>query len=443
MPNSPPMPSRSGTHPRLTVIVPCYQSETTVAQTLRSVQAQRFKLWECLIVNDGSTDKGPSSPLTSPRSDPRFRVIDKPNGGLCSARNAGIRQATGQYLHFLDADDIVYPNAYRLLIARLEADRTASIAHSNYDWIDPDGNLPRTQYQPLHHRCFFAGRRCGLPARRRRCAAGRPRPDRPVRRVSVRPGRLGLLAARSRADCRCVRVARPLVGYRRAPGSMSRNAELMYADTVEVLRRTQAPDPRSGPQSGQPQATRRREVRANAGGPAILLPRPCPDKGRTELFRNLRRTLASRSGPNTADEVACSAFGCGFVEGFPPHRFVVAARLHEFLPPHVPTILERPGRARLNDFLAGLIRYALRPLCDAAAERDRLKLHQLPSRPYDHSLALLVSPGHSAAPPSSRRMLNASADLRRHPLLQRRSLPRSRCRVRVRHRPPRPRSPHR
>ena len=72
-----------------------------------SILSQRFTNWECIIVNDGSTDNTENIALSWCKKDSRFQYIKKENGGLSSARNAGLRIANGDYIQFLDADDWV------------------------------------------------------------------------------------------------------------------------------------------------------------------------------------------------------------------------------------------------------------------------------------------------------------------------------------------------
>ncbi len=104
------------TAPTVTTVVPLYNSAATLAQTLDSLRAQTFTDWEAVIVNDGSTDNGPEIAKAYTRLDPRFRIVHRPNGGLSAARNTGLDHATGRYAHFLDADDLIEPDAFALMV---------------------------------------------------------------------------------------------------------------------------------------------------------------------------------------------------------------------------------------------------------------------------------------------------------------------------------------
>ena len=90
------------------VVIPLYNKQDCIRNTVQSVLNQTFPDFEINIVDDGSTDRS----LESARQfdDPRIRVFSKPNGGVSSARNYGIRQSRKKYIAFLDADDLWYPD---------------------------------------------------------------------------------------------------------------------------------------------------------------------------------------------------------------------------------------------------------------------------------------------------------------------------------------------
>lgn len=88
----------------ISVVIPLYNKEKSIAATLESVCAQTYTDFEVLVVNDGSTDNG--ADIAAKYPDARIRVINKENGGVCSARNRGIQEAKSKYVAFLDADDL-------------------------------------------------------------------------------------------------------------------------------------------------------------------------------------------------------------------------------------------------------------------------------------------------------------------------------------------------
>jgi glycosyltransferase involved in cell wall biosynthesis len=101
--------------PRITVVVPLYNKKAFIARTLTSVLAQSIQDIEVIVVDDGSTDDGGSIVATC--TDPRVRLVRKENGGDASARNMGIRAATGEYIAFIDADDEWLPDHLSVLLA--------------------------------------------------------------------------------------------------------------------------------------------------------------------------------------------------------------------------------------------------------------------------------------------------------------------------------------
>ena len=97
----------------ISIVIPLYNKEKSIAKTLESVWAQTYTDWECIIVNDGSTDKSADVirewiETRNEKRETRFRVINQENGGVCSARNRGIRESVreSEFIAFLDADDL-------------------------------------------------------------------------------------------------------------------------------------------------------------------------------------------------------------------------------------------------------------------------------------------------------------------------------------------------
>ena len=91
--------------PRVSIIIPCYNQAGYLPEALDSVMAQTYPDWECIIVNDGSTDLTEDVALEWVSKDPRFLYFRKENGGVSEARNFGIKKSCGEYLLPLDADD--------------------------------------------------------------------------------------------------------------------------------------------------------------------------------------------------------------------------------------------------------------------------------------------------------------------------------------------------
>lgn len=92
--------------PLISIIIPCYNYGNFLPDAVRSVSGQTYSNWECIIVDDGSTDNSGKIAEELAKEDPRIFYHHKPNGGLSSARNCGIDKAKGEYIGFLDADDL-------------------------------------------------------------------------------------------------------------------------------------------------------------------------------------------------------------------------------------------------------------------------------------------------------------------------------------------------
>ena len=103
--------------PLVSVIVPAYNAEKYLPAAIESVLKQTYRGWELILVDDGSTDSTPAICDKAAAADPRVRVVHKPNGGLSSARNAGIGASSGKYLTFLDADDLLAPSFLEIMVA--------------------------------------------------------------------------------------------------------------------------------------------------------------------------------------------------------------------------------------------------------------------------------------------------------------------------------------
>jgi len=107
--------------PKISIIVPVFNCEKYLHDCVNSILTQTFSDFEVILINDGSTDKTFEICNEYAKSDNRVIVIHKENGGVSSARNAGIRQANGQYLAFVDGDDYCYTDFLKTYIENIEA----------------------------------------------------------------------------------------------------------------------------------------------------------------------------------------------------------------------------------------------------------------------------------------------------------------------------------
>lgn len=93
----------------VSIIIPCYNQANFIDETLQSVFNQTYENWECILVNDGSSDNTEDLIKTWLAKDKRFRYFSNTNSGVSVARNFGIENAKGNFIQFLDADDILLP----------------------------------------------------------------------------------------------------------------------------------------------------------------------------------------------------------------------------------------------------------------------------------------------------------------------------------------------
>ena len=105
--------------PLISVVIPAYNAEQFLDETLESVLSQTYENWECIIVNDGSTDNTESVAKKWCEKDTRFRYFYKENSGASDTRNLGIKKARGEYIAFLDADDLYMPNFLEICLENL------------------------------------------------------------------------------------------------------------------------------------------------------------------------------------------------------------------------------------------------------------------------------------------------------------------------------------
>jgi len=104
----------------VSIIVPVYNAQGTLERCVQSLVGQTYTKLEIILVNDGSKDDSLRLCLEMAAKDSRIKVIDKPNGGVSSARNAGLDAARGEFVMFCDSDDWVEPDMYECMIAHYE-----------------------------------------------------------------------------------------------------------------------------------------------------------------------------------------------------------------------------------------------------------------------------------------------------------------------------------
>lgn len=130
------------TNPEISIIVPVYNVDKYLHQCLDTIKAQTFQDWECILVDDGSTDKSPSICDSYSHADARFKVIHKENGGVSSARNAALEIARGEFIGFADPDDWLEPQMFEHLLMLIKT-HDADIAQVGY-MMEFVGETPET-----------------------------------------------------------------------------------------------------------------------------------------------------------------------------------------------------------------------------------------------------------------------------------------------------------
>jgi glycosyltransferase involved in cell wall biosynthesis len=124
--------------PRISIIVPLFNSEPFIAEALESLRMQSLTDWECIVVNDGSTDGGPAIADGLAARDARIRVVHQANRGLSASRNTGIECSAAPWLHFLDADDWMLPEGLAVLFAAGASSRNGLVCAAA-EWFAENG----------------------------------------------------------------------------------------------------------------------------------------------------------------------------------------------------------------------------------------------------------------------------------------------------------------
>lgn len=128
----------NGDNPYVSVIIPVYNTEAYIAECLKSVCNQTLKNIEIIIVNDGTPDNSIKKVNEIIKKDSRIKVLNKENGGLSSARNAGMKIAAGEYILFLDSDDMLFESALELLYFCAKKENLDDLFFSALSFWDAD-----------------------------------------------------------------------------------------------------------------------------------------------------------------------------------------------------------------------------------------------------------------------------------------------------------------
>ena len=132
--------------PLVSLILPVYNTGKHLRRCIASIQAQSYENWEAILVNDGSTDDSGQLCDLLADEDSRIRAVHQKNAGLSAARNTGISRASGEFISFIDSDDLVLPDFIAALLQQFDKD-TIDIAVVGI--IDRYGSQDRVNTSPL------------------------------------------------------------------------------------------------------------------------------------------------------------------------------------------------------------------------------------------------------------------------------------------------------
>jgi glycosyltransferase involved in cell wall biosynthesis len=229
----------------ISVIIPVYNGEKTIFKTIESVLNQTFTNFELIVIDDGSQDS--TLKVIDEISDPRMKVFSYPNAGVSASRNRGLAKATGEFISFLDADDLWTPDKLEAQFKALEENPQAAVAYSWSDWIDESGQFLRpgghitvngNAYTKLLLRDFVESG--SNPLIRRRALAKVGGFD-----ESLVHGEDWDLWLRLAACYEFVTVPSSQILYRISPGSASFDVWKMEAGSLRIIERSFAQAPES------------------------------------------------------------------------------------------------------------------------------------------------------------------------------------------------------
>lgn len=122
---------------KISIIIPVYNAERFLRRCLNSVLNQSYSNWECIIVDDGSKDSSPAICDEYVKTDSRFKVIHKENGGVSRARNTGLSLVVGEWVTFVDSDDELALDALKHFIESMERYPKASVLRGGHRTVTP------------------------------------------------------------------------------------------------------------------------------------------------------------------------------------------------------------------------------------------------------------------------------------------------------------------
>lgn len=138
-----------------TLIIPIYNAEKYLCKTLDSVKKQTFSNYEVLLIDDGSTDGSEEICKEFVKKDKRFKLLQKANGGVCSARNLGIENAQGEYIVFIDSDDIIEATLLADCIQKIQESKADILLFGMRFDIEKEGEIIKSYSKSIPSVIFY------------------------------------------------------------------------------------------------------------------------------------------------------------------------------------------------------------------------------------------------------------------------------------------------
>jgi glycosyltransferase involved in cell wall biosynthesis len=137
----------------VSVVITCYNQEAYMADAINSVLSQTYPSWECLIIDDGSTDGSAAICKQFAEQDSRIKYIYQPNAGVSLARNLGFSNSKGEYIQFLDGDDFIREEKLALQVEILENNPEVAVSYTNHQHLwQASGNLAQYTFDVLREK---------------------------------------------------------------------------------------------------------------------------------------------------------------------------------------------------------------------------------------------------------------------------------------------------
>jgi glycosyltransferase involved in cell wall biosynthesis len=232
--------------PLFSIIIPCYNQAHFLSDCLGSILLQEYQDWEAIVVNDGSPDNTNEVVKDYIQRDSRIKLVEKVNGGLSSARNYGITVAQGNRFIFLDADDFMYPDALHKISEQISKSSDLDLIQFGYTYVKEDGKTILGTTKIMHLSTIIPSifeanlGPCHTFCTSRYLALSIGNFD--VSLKSAEDWDYWIRAAK--AGAKLVLIQEPLVYYRYARNSMSRNAFVMFEALKMVIARIPFKDER-------------------------------------------------------------------------------------------------------------------------------------------------------------------------------------------------------